>query len=302
MIAAMKKPSGMVFLFASATSFAVCAVFIKLSSSSLGGAMVSGIRFLVGAILCVIVLVASGRGLKPVRPGLVVLRGILGAASMAMSYAAIGFTGPGRATLLSNTYPIIVAVVAFLVFREKPRIRSIVALGLCAIGALLVVRDGSGASLLGDALALGSAVFAGFAINIVRIIAPFESPFMVYLSPCLFGLPTLLMRAGTQGPLDPTGIVFALIVGLLAFIAQILMVSGYKTVPASRGSVVFYFETGLTMVFGILMGERPNIQFFAGLALIACGLVTNQSGREIREEMQPRRHGEREEDGRGKSK
>lgn len=54
---------------------------------------------------------------------------------------------------------------------------------------MLVMRDGSGASLLGEVIALGSALFAGVAINFVRRAAQHDNPFMLYFSPCLFGLP-----------------------------------------------------------------------------------------------------------------
>ncbi|MCX7023543.1 MAG: DMT family transporter [Spirochaetes bacterium] len=270
------KLGGIPRLYAAATMFAVTSVFVKLAAARLGGPMVSGVRFAVGILFCVVAIAVTGGGFRPKRPGIVLLRGLFGAASMILAYVAIGLTGPGRATVLGNTYPILVAVIAALVFGERIRPATIVSLAACALGAFVVVRDGSGASMLGDLAAIGGAIFAGFAVNFVRRASATDGPFMLYLAPCLFGLPALALGGGlSSAAIDPSGIWLALAAGVFAFCAQIMMALGYKLVPAGKGSVVFYFETALTMVFGVLLGERPNARFFAGLAFIALGLAVN---------------------------
>ncbi|MCK7470938.1 MAG: DMT family transporter [Desulfomicrobium escambiense] len=59
----------------------------------------------------------------------------------------------------------------------------------------------------------------------------------------------------------------------MVFLAQICMTWGYKHVPVSRGSRIFYLETLLAIGFGALLGERLRPAFFAGGALIAAGLA-----------------------------
>ncbi len=264
-------------LYLSAAIFALTSVFVKIASRYYGGFFVSGLRFVVGAILCLVVLFARYGGIRVVRWKFVLLRGLFGAISMATGYAAIGFTGPGRAALLGNIYPVFVGVFAAIFFGETLKKRTIVALAICTAGAVLVIRDGSGASVLGDLLALASALTAGVAVNYVRQAGATENPFTLYLSPCLFGLPILSLGLPQATGFSLVGIALALAVGVLAFVAQALMGRGYRDVPASSGSVVFYFETGLTVALGILLvGERPNAVFFLGLALIAAGLLVNQ--------------------------
>jgi len=52
---------------------------------------------------------------------------------------------------------------------------------------------------------------------------------------------------------------------------------GYRSVPAGKGSVVFYLETALTVALGALLaGESFNARCLAGLALVLGGLVLNQ--------------------------
>jgi drug/metabolite transporter (DMT)-like permease len=274
---------GYAALYSSALLFSCTSLFVKLASASYAGLFVSGMRFVIGTILCASVLALRYRSLKPVRPGLVAMRGLLGAVSMIMSYAAISLTGPGRATLLGNTYPIFVVLFGALFFGERFRKGLLVSLAACTIGAFLVVRDGSGASLAGDLLALGSALFAGVAINFVRKATAFDNPFMLYLSPCLFGLPIIAFAPAPGGFASSlasggaAGILLLIAVGGGAFLAQALMAYGYREVSAGSGSVVFYLETAATVVLGIAFaGEAFNLRCLAGLALIVAGLVFNQ--------------------------
>jgi drug/metabolite transporter (DMT)-like permease len=277
----MRVRGGYAALYSAAFVFAFTSLFVKLASRYYSGLFVSASRFALGTALCVAVLALGYRSLKPVRPGLVALRGIFGALSMALTYLAISMTGPGRAALLSNTYPLFVALFGFLFFGERFSPRVFACIAICTCGAVLVMRDGSGASLAGDLTAIGSAVFAGVGVNLVRRGSRTENPFMLYLSPCLMGLPLFffvgpLWRVGPAAGSGALGLLFLLGSGLLAFLAQALMAFGYREVQAGRGSVVFYLETVLTVLLGAAFaGERFNLRFAAGLALILGGLALN---------------------------
>jgi drug/metabolite transporter (DMT)-like permease len=177
-----------------------------------------------------------------------------------------------------------VALFGALFFGERLRPRVFMCIAICTCGAILVMRDGSGASLAGDLIAIGSAVFAGVGVNLVRKGSRTENPFMLYLSPCLFGLP-LFFFVGPAGAVasgggasagGALGLLFLLGSGMLAFLAQALMALGYRSVQAGKGSVVFYLETALTVVLGALFaGEKFNLRFGIGLALILGGLALN---------------------------
>jgi drug/metabolite transporter (DMT)-like permease len=271
---------GEVALFASATTFAFVNLCVKLASRTFSGYFVSGVRFAVGALLCLAVLLVRYRGGRLRRPGAVLLRGLFGAASMVCSYLAISMTGPGRGALLSNTYPLFVAIFGPLMFGERFSIRTLLSIAVCTAGAVLVMEDGSGASLAGDLVAIASAVLAGLGVNFVRRASSAgENPFVLYLSPCVFGLP-ILAAAPLPHAAGPTALFFLLFVALGSFAAQALMSVGYRSVEAGRGSVVFYWETALTVVLGFLLGgERFNWRFLVGFVVILGGLWLNRGGR-----------------------
>jgi drug/metabolite transporter (DMT)-like permease len=271
---------GYAALYSAATIFAATSLLVKLASRYCSGIFVSAARFAIGAFLCLAVLVGRYKSLRPARPGLVAARGACGACAMAMSYAAISLTGPGRAALLSNVYPLFVVLFAALFFGERLSPRILASVAACTAGAVLVVRDGSGAALAGDLLALGSAVLAGFAVNIVRRATQTDNPFMLYLSPCLFGLPLFAFAPAPAAGGGAVGIALLAGVGVAAFLSQALMAYGYREVSAGSGSVVFYLETVLTVLLGaIFAGERFNLRFAGGLVLILGGLALNHARR-----------------------
>lgn len=237
----------------------------------------SASRFAIGAALCILVLLVRYKSLRPARPGLIAARGVCGALAMAMTYAVISMTGPGRATLLGNIYPLFVILIGSLFFGERLSLDAVAGVIVCAAGTFFVVRDGSGASLAGDLMALGSAVIAGLAVNIVRLATKTDNPFMLYLGPCLIGLPLAAFAPLPETPIGPLGILFIVGAGIGAFLAQALMAYGYREVPAGSGSVVFFLETALTVALGALFaGEHFNLRFVLGLVLILGGLALNQ--------------------------
>lgn len=272
-----KRVAGMAALFLAATNFALVILLVKLASRHFSGLFVSGVRFATGALLCGAVLLFRRGDARLRNPKMVLLRGLFGAASMVASFAAVSLTGPGRAALLGNTYPLFVALFGALFFKERLEARSLLSLAVCTAGALLVMRDGSGAALLGDLLALANALLAGMAVNYVRrASAAGDNPFVLYLAPCLFGLPLLAFAPLPSGPPPASAILLLALVGLGSFSAQVLMSIGYRSVPAGRGSVVFYWETALTVLLGFLFGgESPNPRFLAGLCAILAGLWLN---------------------------
>jgi len=256
--------------------FSVTTLFVKLAAAYYSGIFVAASRFAIGVVLCLVVLVWRYGSVRPVKPVPVILRGVIGAISMAMSYTAVSLTGPGRATLLSNTYPVFVAIFGALLFGEPFARRTLACIAICSVGALLVVRDGSGAVAAGDFLALGSAVVAGMTINLVRKASQFDNPYMVYLSPCVFGLPLFAFAPAPASSGGLVGLLFLLAIGVLSFAAQAAMSYGYRTIPAAKGSVVFYLETALSVLLGALFtGERFTLRFVGGLALILFGLWLN---------------------------
>lgn len=267
---------GMAALLAAALLFATTTTLVRLASNSLSGYFISTVRFAVGVVLSIAWLTISGRGVRIGNKRDWLLRGLYGAISMTLSYMAISRTSGGRATMLSNTYPIFVALFGRMFFGQRLLPTAIPALVLCTAGSIIILNDGSGYALAGDAMALLSAVFAGLAINHLKRARVTDDPVSLYLSPCIFGLPVVVsLTRGTGGlPAVPHGAAIAMAVGLgfIVFGAQVLMTWGYKYVNAASGSRIFYLEIIFAVILGALIGERLRPAFFAGAGVIMAAL------------------------------
>lgn len=267
---------GMMALLAAALLFATTTTLVRIASNSLSGYFISMVRFAVGAALSVAWLISARRGIRIVNKRDWLLRGFYGAISMTLSYMAISRTSGGRATMLSNTYPIFVALFGRIFFGQKLLPTAIPALALCTLGSVIILNDGSGYALAGDAMALLSAVFAGLAINHLKRARATDDPVSLYLSPCVFGLPVVASLALATGGMpvapQPGALAMAVGLGVVVFGAQILMTWGYKYVNAASGSRVFYLEIIFAVALGALIGERLKPAFFAGAGVIMAAL------------------------------
>jgi drug/metabolite transporter (DMT)-like permease len=269
--------NGQSALYLSAIIYSFSTLFVKMSGNSFSSLFISGTRFIIGVVFAsAILLIGRTKIDRAAMPDLL-LRGIFGAVSMVASYLAINLTGPGRSVLLGNTYPVFVTIFGMLFYGEKPKWSVWTSLVLCVAGAAFVVRDGSGARLEGDLAALLSSVLAGISIHYVRrASARGVNPFAIYLTPCLLGLPVLFFaKAPPAFPgIAPVALLFA--AGMFTFIAQGLMSWGYRSVSAINGSVIFFLETALTVLLGVLLLAEPfSARYAIGLVLIMAGLWFN---------------------------
>jgi drug/metabolite transporter (DMT)-like permease len=271
-----QERKGLLAMLLASLLFAMTTTLVRIASNSLSGSFVSTIRFAVGGAAAMAWLKFSGRGFKVVNKKDWLLRGLYGSVSMTCTYLAIAWTSGGRSTMLSNTYPIFVALFGSLFFGSKLLPTAIPALALCTVGSVVILNDGAGYSLLGDSLALVAAMLAGMAVNHLKRARTTEDPVSLYLSACMFGLPVAAALAMGSGGL-PTRlalvpIVLSVLLGLVVFAAQVLMTWAYKYVSAARGSRIFYLETVFAVGLGALIGERLKPAFFLGAAIIMAAL------------------------------
>jgi drug/metabolite transporter (DMT)-like permease len=132
------------------------------------------------------------------RPGL--LAGVLFAIDLGAWHYAVAFTSVANATVLSNTTPVVVTVVAWLMFREKPARAFLFAMARAMAGAfVMAAAKGSGghgtAPVFGDLLALTAALFYGGYFVVVRLARPFASTSQLMAWTSIAGAPVLLVAA-----------------------------------------------------------------------------------------------------------
>jgi drug/metabolite transporter (DMT)-like permease len=215
------------------------------------------------------------------------LGGLFAASDFALWNTSVLYTTASNATLLGNTAPLWVAIIAILLFRERLRLDFWLGLALALTGAVFIVgRDFLLHPALGtgDLMACGAAVFyAAYMLTTQRGRANldvFRYWWLASLS-ATFGLMTISLVMGYS----LTGYPFHswLVFLATAIVSQII---GYMSIsyalghlPASVVSTSLIGQPIVTTILAIpLLGELPGtIQIVGGaIALVGIYLV-NQS-------------------------
>lgn len=124
-----------------------------------------------------------------------------------------------------------------------------------------------------------SMVFFYVAIHYIKIAREKNSPMVVYLVSCLFGVvislvPTLMVLQDFYRQMTPLVTLLLLAIGTLVFIGQQLMTFGFKYVSATGGSILCLSEIVLTIAASaFFLDEKITARFLAGGVLVVGALV-----------------------------
>jgi len=272
----------MIVMAVSSLVFSAMSLLVPFTRS-ISTSIVTAARFTIG------IAVIGGLGLlgftelKPVNKLWLVGRGVFGAASVYLMYFAMVKLGLGMGTILSYTYPVFAALLAPIVIREKLHPDVFAAVAVSFVGIWLVVNPlGSGRGGLGGApvyqlLALLGGVLSAVAVVAIRKLQATDSPYMIYLAQCVFGMVVIGYPTATSSFAFALPIWLVLAgIGILATVAQLLMTRAYRDVPATEGSLLAFLVPVVNSILGILVfGERMQPLTIAGalVVLAACAYV-----------------------------
>ena len=275
---------GMLVMAASSIVFSAMSLLVPLTKP-ISTSIVTAVRFSTG------ILVIGGLGLfrlievKPVNWPWLIGRGVFGAASVYLMYFGMVKLGLGMGTILSYTYPVFAALLAPFIIREKLHPDVFVAVAVSFVGIWLVVNPmgKAGASAAGfsmsgyQLLALLGGVFSAVAIVAIRRLQKTDSPYVIYLAQCVFGIIVIGYPTATASFAFALPLWMALAgIGILATIAQLMMTSAYRDVPATEGSLLAFLVPVLNSILGVVVfGEtmQPLTVVGALLVLGACVYV-----------------------------
>lgn len=289
-----KELKGSLSILLSCLFFSFASITVKLISGQVSSLFISFIRFLVGTILIAAALWFTKKGFKVNDFKYWFLRGFFGVIAMVTFYFAIQMTSSGRATLLSDTYPVFVALYGFIIFREPLRINRALSILLCMAGVLLVFYDNSRYGFMGNLIGLISGAAGGMAVHYIKKAREKNNSIIVYLSSCLLGMVFCSVSIPEVLKIHNLFLYIPLcLVGVFAFTGQMLMGYGFKYVSTSKGSILGFTEIITTVFFSYFLGEDLRPKFFIGGTVLIAGLVINQTDgfmiwRKITEKMKMR--------------
>ena len=187
-------------------------------------------------------------------------------------------TNAANASLLNNFEIVATALIAFFVFREALSKRLVLAIVLVTIASIFLSFEGAGSFRFngGSLLVLAAACCWGLENNCTRMLSSKSSVQITTIKGIFSGLGSLVIALVLREPLP--GFIWILAVLALGFVAYGLSINFYiqaqKDLGAAKTSAYYSIAPFLGVVFGmILPGEKPGLQFYAGLAVMIAATV-----------------------------
>jgi drug/metabolite transporter (DMT)-like permease len=272
---------------ASAGLFAIMAGFARQVSSTIPGPQIAFVRFGVGVVVTLAALVGARIDLRPRRWGWLVSRGVFGGLAVLLYFTSIAKIGVGVATLINYTAPVWSLLFSWILLKERPKSRVVVALLATLVGVVLVATGRSQAFRLGgwELAAIGSAAVSGLAVTSIRATrrptqdgTPSEGNWMVFASFTFVGslvtLPAVIPPFG--GWVSPSSLQWVLLVlcGLFSVAAQLLMTSALRELTAAGIGIVQQTTVVLALLGGlVLFHETLTLRAAIGCVITIGGVV-----------------------------
>jgi len=187
-------------------------------------------------------------------------------------------TNSANASLLNNFEIVATSLIAFFVFKEALSRRLVLAIALVTAASIALSFEGQGSFQFnaGSLLVLGAACCWGLENNCTRMLSSKSSVQITTIKGIFSGLGSLMVALITGEKIP--GILWIVLVLLLGFVAYGLSINFYikaqKHLGAAKTSAYYSIAPFLGVLFGVvLLGERPALQFYPGLALMILATV-----------------------------
>ncbi len=268
---------GAVLMVTAMLLFAAMALATRVASRQMGAAQLTVIRFAVcGAGVLVFSALGGGR-LAPQSWRLLVLRGLFGGVAVLLYFVAIArCRDTGTAVLLNLVSPIYTSLFAWAFLRERPGGRLGLGIVLAFTGVLLVLRTPDGFHLgPGELAGIASAILSGLAVTTIRAARATDGAAAILFVFCVTGfLISLPLAVADWRAADAVTWAYALGMGALSLVAQLLMTHAFGLVTAPEGALYQQLTPAFTFVLGALfLHEAVSVTAIGGTALIVGAVV-----------------------------
>lgn len=265
--------------------FAVMAAGAKMVGEQVPTQQVIGFRGLFCVLVTLWWLRLAGQSWRGRRPGVLVLRGLLGHLALSCYLWSVNHLPLAEAVLIQQVHPVFTAALARYFLKEKPGRGFWPALGLAVAGVGLIARPQAGGFELGIPALIGltGSFCSGAAYVAVRDASRTEHRLTIVLWFPLVSFFLSLPGMGVEGAVVPRpGDWFWLVLLAAAGqFGQVFLVRGLARVPAGRATLA----NPLVTAFGALLGwalfhETLNLTTLAGGGLlIGAVLLARPEGR-----------------------
>lgn len=208
---------------------------------------------------------------------LLILRSLVGAASMLFFFMSIKYLSVGTAVSLRYTAPIFAAVFAVFILKEKIKLFQWLFFIVSFMGVLILKGLDNQIDTLGLIYVLIAAILSGLVYIMINQIGQTEHP-VVVVNYFMFTAMVLGAVLSIGNWVTPKGFEWVLLLGLgvFGYFGQIYMTKAFQTASTNIIAPLKYVEVVFSVLLGIaLFSEVYTFWSLLGILLIITGLVLN---------------------------
>jgi len=175
-----------------------------------------------------------------------------------------------EATALFNISPVLITLGAFLFLREKIGPKRVIGIGVSLIGALIIIRPGSGVFTIYALLPIGGAICYSAYNLATRFVGLDESPWTSLLYSALFGAVCFSMYIVFHWrPMSTTAIILTIIIGLIGTTGHLFLIKALTLGEASLVAPFGYTSLLFATMWGIILFHNfPDFWTISGAIVI----------------------------------
>ena len=272
---------GAVFCFASMDATA------KYLMKEIGPAQTIWARYTVQAILVTVLILPKiniyGRTKYP---KLQFLRSVALMMATTLFFFAFSRLGLAEASAIFNISPVLITLGAFLFLREQIGPRRMIGILVSLLGALIIIRPGSGVFTIYAILPLGAAIFYSAYSLATRFVGTDESPWTSLFYSAIFGaICYSIYIVFNWNPMSNNALLLTLIIGLFGTAGHICLIRALTLGEASLVAPFIYTNLLFTTTWGfVLFGNFPDFWTIVGaLIIVAAGIYVWARDRAVRQ-------------------
>lgn len=273
-----------IFMLIASFSFAIMGAMVKELEQEMNSVEIVFFRNILSVIIILFSIYKFPLKQKGGRFMLLFFRGFVGFMSLLMFIYCIVHLSIAEAMTFTKTAPIFTSILAFIFLNEKMHKKAWIGVFIGFIGILLITKfTGENLSKL-EYLGILSGVGAGLAYTSVRELSKYYESRSIVLSFALMGVifPVIFMSIAPfvqtstfDFIISPFVVpslqsyIFIFILGLSAFISQMLMTKAYQLNKAGIIGAISYSDIVFATIISLIIGYKiPDFLSFMGVGLI----------------------------------
>ena len=272
---------GAVFCFASMDATA------KYLMKEIGPAQTIWARYTVQAILVTVLILPKINVYGRTKyPKLQFLRSVALMMATTLFFFAFSRLGLAEASAIFNISPVLITLGAFLFLREQIGPRRVIGILVSLLGALIIIRPGSGVFTIYAILPLGAAIFYSTYSLATRFVGTDESPWTSLFYSAIFGaICYSIYIVFNWNPMSNNALLLTIIIGLFGTAGHICLIRALTLGEASLVAPFIYTNLLFTTIWGfVLFGNFPDFWTIVGaLIIVAAGIYVWARDRAIRQ-------------------